>query len=91
MTQPRDPSAAHRTARRAAAKQHHPDRGGSAEALDAALRAVDRQHRAAAHVTPVHSGTGRESTPRTMLGIAVGRLRRLIPGSVRRSRRYITL
>ncbi len=31
-----------RRARRAAAKRHHPDRGGDAEALHEALAAVDR-------------------------------------------------
>lgn len=81
----------HRADRRAAIKQHHPDRGGSADALDAALAAVDRRHAAGPDVTPVQPRRRNESPLARVLHRTTRRVRRLLPRSARGSRRYIDL
>ena len=83
--------AEHRADRRAAIKQHHPDRGGSAEALDAALAAVDRRHAGEPDVTPNRPRRRRESPMTRVLRLTTRRVRRLLPRSARGSRRYIDL
>lgn len=83
--------AEHRADRRAAIKQHHPDRGGSAEALDAALAAVDRRHSRAPDITPNRPRRRHESPVTRVLHRTARRVQRLLPRSVRGSRRYVDL
>lgn len=59
-----------RSARRSAIRRHHPDVGGSAEALTAALHAVDRRYGHAAYAsqspTLVRTARGRRATRRRL-------------------------
>ncbi|KAA1374887.1 hypothetical protein [Aeromicrobium fastidiosum] len=84
---------ARRAARRAAIKQHHPDRGGRAEDLDAALRALERTtgSQDVSGVTPIQRRDRSESPVTRMLRAAVARARRRLPRWVPGSRRYIQL
>lgn len=72
-----------RRARRAAVRAHHPDAGGDAAALAAALAEVDRRFTAADRPSP--RGLRRRSR------LAVRRLRSRLPRRWPGARRYIDL
>lgn len=80
--------AAWRSARRAAARQHHPDVGGDPGALDAALAEVDRRFgrvpgpAEAGPTVTVRSTRGHRL--RRRVARTVARLRTLRPGASRR-------
>ncbi|GAB3996518.1 hypothetical protein [Nocardioides marmoraquaticus] len=77
-----------RSARRAAALRHHPDRGGDAAALQAALAEVDRRFGRTA-LAPTPRGPHVVPTPRGRLAARARRLRRRL--SRRRARHRIEI
>jgi hypothetical protein len=88
---PDDRLTAHRSARRAAIRQHHPDRGGSSDELRAALDRVERSLGHTSHITPIPPGRGTEASPDGLLRTAIRRIRRILPRRLPGSRRYIQL
>jgi hypothetical protein len=88
-----------RAARREAVKRHHPDVGGSSDALREALHRVELEHRAVRHDTPspqpVHPEIPADSPTAVrsngVLRTAIRQLQRHLPRRVPGSRRYIRL
>ncbi|MCL8252488.1 hypothetical protein AERO_13940 [Aeromicrobium fastidiosum] len=88
---PADRLAAHRAARRAAIKQHHPDRGGSSDELRRALDRLDASLGRTSQITPIRPDARSEARVDGVLRTAIHRLRRLLPRRLPGSRRYIQL
>ena len=82
---------AYRAARRAAIKQHHPDRGGSSDELRLALARIDATVGRTSQITPIRSDVRPEDPVDGVLRTAIHRLRRLLPKRLPGSRRYIHL
>ena len=88
-----------RAARREAVKRHHPDAGGSSDALHEALHRVELEHRAVRRLTPIPQPVRPEipaDSPTAVrsngvLRTAIRQLQRHLPRRVPGSRRYIRL
>ena len=84
----------HRAARRAAIKEHHPDRGGEASALIAALARLDGDRSPAPSRAPISAPVLVTARPRALRALrrrsraGVAGIRRMIPTPWPGSRRY---